>query len=524
MRRKTVQTLAFGATVIVVGSVVMALTGETDAMLAWWMVILLLLPPLLWALKKRYTALKTICFLTFSSQFVTIPFFYINRDDFLWGHVKPFNFTAVEALPMLSQVMLFVVCLIFFFKFLYRFRLFAGSSNHCSSRFHLQSLQLNLKSNFVHNVQYLKLTRKSWLFTFIIIILITILVQLNLWMFAQGIGIVGVEQPRLPYKLTGILHYLTKYIVPLLLGYLYWKTKRGFFHMSVLLVYALILGLTSVSRGTLVLVMLPVFAAAWFDRRRALLIVAGFGTIICVAFVNLARNFVYLVTAGKTGAITDGGILSIISSIFEDTDSYLLRADLLMSTFVAIFDRIDVFSNLVMSHFYDTYAVNGPLSMIFGMIWQGFASVDLDLHHLQWQGNVLPEGFMNGGSLLSSVVIISNANFLWILPAALVVACILVLLEKSAYRVAALYGLSDTIAPLIIGMLCIFFFNGSGGGVTFVYPLLLLVLASWLPPLRINWLKPWRRRFSQVLMHSADIVISDTQATPRAFRSKRPQF
>jgi hypothetical protein len=55
--------------------------------------------------------------------------------------------------------------------------------------------------------------------------------------------------------------------------------------------------------------------------------------------------------------------------------------------------------------------------------------------------------------------------------------------------VAALYGLSDTVAPLIIGMLCLFFFNGSGGGVTFVYPLLLLVLVSWLPPLRFYRLK-----------------------------------
>jgi hypothetical protein len=499
--RKTAQKLAFGATIVALGSLAMAVVGETEAMLAWWMAIVLLLPLLLWAFKTRHIALITISLITFFSQFFTLPFFYIGRDDFLWGHVKPFGFSAWEAFPMLSKVMLFIVCLILFFRLLYRLTLYYGSSSPCSCRFNLQSSQLKQKSFIVHNAQHLKPSRNTYLYTFLLVLVIAILVPLNLWMFSQGIGIVGVESPRLPFRLTGILHYLTKYLIPLLIAFLYWKTKRDFFNMAVMLLYALILGLSNLSRGTLILVMLPVLAAAWLDRRLLLLMIAGLGAFIGVASVNLARNFVYIVTAGKTGAITDSGILSIISSIFEDTDGYLRRADFHLSTFVAIFDRFDGFSNLVMSHFYDPYAVNGPMIMILGMIWQGLAPVDLDVHHIQWQGNVLPEGFMNGGSLLSSVVIIGNANLLWIFLFAFIASCILVSLEKSVRRVAALYGLSELVATMLIGMLSIFFFNSGGGSVTFVWPLLLLLVASWLPPLRFNWLRQRRQRFGKTQMH-----------------------
>lgn len=513
MRRKIP---AIGATVVGVASIAMAVSGELEAMLAWWMVIALLLPPLLWVLKTRYVALKTICLLAFTTQFVTLPFFYINRDDFAWGHVKPFDFTAVEAWPMLSKVMIFLVCLIIFFKLLYRLRLIGGSGNPRSGRLHLPSSQSKLKSFFADNAQYLKPSRQTWLYTSLIILVITILVPLNLWMFSQGISIVGVEPPNLPYRLSGILHYLTKYIIPLLLGYLYWKTKRGLFPMTLMLGYACVLGLSSVSRSSLIFVMLPVLAFAWLDRRNWLLAVGGLGTVAGFGVVSLARNFVYIISAGKTGAVTDVGILPVITGILTDPDSPFREADFLLRIFVRICGRIEGFENLVMSQFYDPNSDVGPLGFLLRMIWRPFAPIDQDIHHIQWQGNVLPEGFVNGGALLSNAVILGNANLLWIIASALVAAGTLVLLEKSAHRVIARYGFPDLLGSALVGFLSIIFFIETGGSSVFVLPFLLLIVASWLPPLRrFKRLKPWRRRFSQVPMHLGDIVTSGTPLTPR---------
>ena len=485
MRRKTAQTLAIGASVIGVASLAMAISGEFEAMLAWWMVIVLLLPPLLWALKTRYVALKIICLLAFITQFVTLPFFYFNRDAFFftWGHVKPFGFTAVEAWPMLSKVMLFVVCLIIFFKLLFRLRLFGGSVNPRSDRFQLPSTQSKVRSFIAEKAHFLKPSRHSRIYGALIVLVISVVAPLNLWMFSQGISMVGVEPPRLPYRLSGILHYLTVFVVPLLLGFLYWKTKRSVFLTMILLYYSWVLGLTSISRFALIMVMLPVLAFAWLERRRWLLTFAGLGTVIGFAMVTSARNFVYIVTAGKVEAATGNSILTIIGNILTEPDSSIREAAFLLKTLVGIFERIEGFGNLVMSKFYDPNAVLGPLGFLLRMIWRPFADIDLDTHHLQWQGNVLPEGVFNGGSLLSNAVILGNASLLWVVASALVAAGILVLLEKSAHRVIARHGLPDLLASALIGFLALRFFIETGGSVTFVVPLLLLSIASLLPPL-----------------------------------------
>ena len=485
MSIKTTRTSVIGASLVGALSLAMAVSGEFEAMLAWWMAILILLPPLLWALKTRYLTLKIICFLAFITQIVTLPFFYFNREafTFVWGHVKPFGFTAVEALPMLSKVMLFLVCLIIFFKMLHRLHLFDRSSNPHSARFRLPSVQSKAMSFLAEKAHFFKPSRYSRFFGLLIVIIISVATPMNLWMFSQGISMVGVDPPNLPYRLSGILHYFAVFMVPLLLGILYWKSKQSFFLTMILFCYSWILGFTSISRFALIIVMLPIFTSAWLERRFLLLTFVGLGTVVGFAMVSSERRFVHIVTDGKAGADTGDGILTIITNILTEPDSPISDINFFLNTFVSIFDRIDGFGNLVMSNFYDPHAVLSPTGFLLRMIWRHFAPLDVDLHHIQWQGNILPIGFYNGGALLSNTIIIGNASLIWIVASALVTAGILVLLEKSAYRIIGRYGLNDSFASVIIGFLAIIFFIETGGSVTFVMPLLLLCIASVLPPL-----------------------------------------
>ena len=479
----TVQTLAIGATLIGFASIAIAVSGEYEALMAWWMVIFLLLPPLIWALNTSYVALKTICLIAFTAQFVTVPIFYMDRDTFSWGHVKPFGFTAIEALPMLSKVALFLVFLIVFFKVLYDLPISGCTAQRRSKKFQSSATQLTLWAVIVENTHSLKPGRNAWIYVGLIFLVISVATVINLWMFSQGISIVGVEPPRLPYRLSGILHYLTRYIIPLLLGYLFWKTKRGFFPTAVLMGYGLILGVSSVSRSALAYVMLPVLLAAWCDKRWALLIFTSLGTTIGFSLVSFARNFVYIVIDGKTGALNDTDVLCILINVLLDPDSPLGEVDFLLRAVVGIFNRMDGFENMVMSHFYDPNAVLEPVKLLLGMIWRPLAPIDNALHSIQWQGSVPPEGFFCGGVLLSNVVILGNANLMWVIASAVVVACTLVLLEKSAHRVTARYGLPDMLASSLIILLSIIFFNETGGSSIFLVPLLLLIVASLLPPL-----------------------------------------
>src|SRR5260221_2514209 len=126
--------IRIGGAGVVLVSIGLALASEWSAVLAWWIAIALLLPPLLWALKTRYVVLITICSIAFATQFATVPFFYVNRENFAWGHVKPFGFTAWEAFPILGKVSLFLFALVVFFRWFYPISLFGGSLRKLRSR------------------------------------------------------------------------------------------------------------------------------------------------------------------------------------------------------------------------------------------------------------------------------------------------------------------------------------------------------------------------------------------------------
>ena len=119
------------------------------------------------------------------------------------------------------------------------------------------------------------------------------------------------------------------------------------------------------------------------------------------------------------------------------------------------------------------------------MIWASLAPIDLDLHHLQWQGNILPEGFVNGGALLSSVLIASNSNLLWIGIMAMLTAVILLQIEKAVRRLANVYEISVASGNFAIILISIIFFI-SAGSTLFVFIFSALLLTRILPQVRIK--------------------------------------
>ena len=465
---------------VLLASLGLAIAGEFDAMLAWWLAIVLLLPPLLWAFKTDYVALKTICGISFLTQIVTLPFFYLYRGNFAWGHVKPFNFTAWEAFPMLAKVSLFLFALLLFFKWLYPVTLVGGASRKfknpnppdaATQHRHNKYSGFNVSQN-----------RKPWLFSLLIILLIAVLTPLNLWSYSQGIGLTGVESPALPYRLSGILFYLTKYITPVLIGYFYFKTKRSWPLMLLILAYAWVLGLSSISKGAVLFVMFPVLTLAWLDKRKSMFSVAFVGTIIGIAVASGARAYIYIVTAGKSGADFSFSIFQLIFNVFTDPDSTMWNFDFLPKVVSGILGRIEGFENLVMAQYYDPNAVIGAWGFILRMIGVGGADFDTDAHMMQWQGNVLPEGFYNGGALLSNAVIVGNVGLWWIVLSAMVTAVFLVILEKNSDRLASRYAQYELLnVPFIFALTVIFFSTTGASAVTFTYPFVLLFFASWLP-------------------------------------------
>ena len=467
--------------IVLVGSLGLAIAGEFHAMLAWWIAIGLLLPPLLWSYKTPYVALKTLCNISFITQFFTVPFFYLNRDNYPWGNVKPFYFTAWEVFPILSKVSLFLFALVLFFQWLYPISLFGGSLNKFANSNLQAAASINRFDKYsVFDVKHNKNPKR---FTLYIIVLIAVLTQINLWSYSQGVGLTGVEPPNLPYRLSGILFYLIKYISPLILAYLFFKSKRGWILMLLLMAYGWVLGLCSVSKGGVMIVMLPVIALAWIDKRKIMLTVAIIGTMIGVSLADNARVYVHIVTAGKSGFDSSNNIFTLIVKVFTDPDTKLWDLEFFPLLFNGILSRIEGFSNLVMAQYYDPDAVIGAWGFVLRMIWQDLAKFDMDLHSIQWQGYVLPEGFYNGGALLSNAVIIGNAGMLWVVLSAIVTAIILIIIEKRSNRLTEKYGKRELLSAPIIFFMSFIFFNDAGGSTLFLLFFFLLFFASLMPPI-----------------------------------------
>jgi hypothetical protein len=462
---------------IAVISILLAVTDEINLLIAWWLIIILLAPFLLVAIRTRYISLLTICTLSFTTQFFTLPNFYLTRESFKWGDIKPFDFTFLAALPIIGKIFIFLIFFTAFFIGLYRISIGSRLSNsknqsdYCVSRV---SENLRIAK---------RVTTKNSLISFMCIIFIVVLVTpLNIWMFSKGISIVGLESPHLPFRLSGILHYSTKYIIPIIMGYLYSNTRRNFLPMLVLLFYSWILGMSSVSRSALILVMLPVLVFALVDRRYLMLIVSFCGTLFGYAAVTLARSYVHVLAGGQlTGVISDSDILSILLDLVSEANVGLLDSSLLLKTFFALFDRIDGFENLVMSHYYNPSLVIGSFGFILRMISRRLVPWDQDLHHVQWQGFVLPEGFVNGGGLLSNAILLGNESLGWIVVSALVAASTLVILEKRVVHLFNRYGWPANGGVALICFMTITYFIETGGADVFVIPFLFILLLSFAP-------------------------------------------
>lgn len=487
MKIRITNWLGGGVALMGVGSALLIANDEWQAMSAWWVATIFLLPALWLAQRSRFLTIQVVCLVAFFTQFITVPTFFLAHDEFELTQTKAFEFTVWEVLPIFFKVGTFLVLLGLLLNLAPLRRLLPRRAKIKPAS---QGIQLN-DTKLVR----VKDSKKAGMYVALIAIVVMALTPLNVWMFQQGISIVGVEPPTLPYRLSGILHYLTKYIAPLFLGYLYYKSRHDLFPALLLLAYGLLLGLSSVSRSAMVMVLLPVLALAWMEKRSLVMFVVGTGLLLGYAMISKARDLVYFVTNGTSGALTDSGIFEIIGNLMENIE--LVEFRFFSDVFTAILNRIEGFENLIRSSQYDPNAIpGGAFGFILRMIWRPLEEIDLDSHHIQWQGNILPEGFVNGGALLSNVIIASNANPVWIVMAALVTGIILVSLEHSARVLARKYGLSAAIESFIISLMTIIFFIEGGGSVTFVLPLLTLIIFSCLP--RFSFGAPTLNRFPNI--------------------------
>lgn len=481
--------LKYGSlTLVVVGSLfflsfsIFLLNFENiEILYVWWLILLAFLPLFVLSLRIDLIYVKVISGFTLVVLSVSTPFFYIYQEDFVWD--KPFGFNLNDAIPIIFNIFFFLFFFILFSKF------FSGkivSLKRAAERSEKLSAKKTDGYIFLRQSFNSRAPIKRYGPEVLVLIFLLFLIPLNFWMFSQGIGIVGIQPPPLPYRLAGILHYFTKYIAPLILFYFYFLSRSSLITTLLLVAYAFALGISSLSRFSFLFVMLPVVYIAISSKKIVPLLISGILIFVGFFFITYTRNFVYVISDNLVGGNFVDGLFEIIyisaNSLFSDE----FKIEALLNIPLDMINRVESFQNLVMAQSYDIYRVTTPLKLIANSFSIHFFGIDPDLHHLEWQGNILPLGFFNGGGLLSNVVILGGAGLAWVFIYSFVITIILFSFEFFSFHLIHQYKFSTSISWLItIFFTFIFFMAGSGTNfIVLMYALVLIF--GLLPPLKLN--------------------------------------
>lgn len=434
--------------------------GETNAVAIWWAVVGLLLPAMVLSLLLRSLVLRLFVGVFLFTQFIGVPWFVVNRERYTysgWTAVKNFSFTFFEFIKIYTPLAVFLLFVVLFFAL---FSKFVRMPNIAV----IEAAKRRVRSIIYPGY------RKSLVNSYFVamVVVIALLIPLNLWMFQNGISLVGITPPSLPFRLSGILHYFTKYVAPLLLFYIYLRTSRTFLPAAILSFYALVLGASQISRFTTVVMLAPVLFCAFRDQNRKLFFIALIWGLLCFQLVTLMRNVVYDVDLSS-------GLVARFLELF-----YAVQWDD-FSLWYILFDicgRIESPQGIVLAHQFNPDAMGGLFVMWAHFFYQGSVPFDHEDYHLEWIEAVLPPEFVSGGGFLSYVLIMTQSQLHLIGLLAAVVASYLLFGEWIARRIAKKYR-SEILYTFLSGLYMVSFIIGVGTVVFWSVVLFLLIFLFW---------------------------------------------
>jgi len=463
-------------------SIIVIFAGEWQAAGALWVVILCLLPVMWAALQTSYLSLKIFCATALITETITVPMFYLQADRYAFGEHRPFGFTVLEAVPV------FLILGLFLWLVVYLVKLSEGVIG--------RPVQwTDTRAPTASAGRAGDSARRQMPFFIGILLLMAISLPVKFWMFDMGIGIVGTPPPGLPFRLSGILFYLFNYIVPMIIGYFYLNTKRNSLLLALLvLVYAILIGLTSSSKGVVLLTTAPIIAFAWLDRRWTILSLSGFIAGFGVIIASVSRQIVHISDGLMTWSYTNLGTI-------ETLRETLLRLEMsanMLFIFSDITKRVESFQGLLLSSQFNPDAVGGVWKLLLKAINNSWADLGHDAIHMEYLGYTIPIGFYGVAASLNSWMLMAvNKNLWMVLPFVIYTALTLIILEKNLMRVAHKYRLPLPIAQAVLFFTTFWFYTGPGT-LEFRTLFVVSVIFSLLPVLHLGHHSARRARTNEV--------------------------
>lgn len=222
--------------------------------------------------------------------YVASLFFLLNNSEEYfygsWTSVGSYNFGLDGIIHAYSLFFLFLLVFVFFLIFF-------------ENLFRVKKKSLFYYSKSLSDEGRIRGQNRIGYIYFAIVIIIILQLFLTNYMFKNGIGIMIIKPPELPYKLVGILYYYRLLIYPLILLLLLSKIKNsisGFkliFLVLILLIEIIQIGFFSLSKKTIFLHALPLLFILFYQSRYFLLGLSLILVLFLVSGVSIVRSLFF---------------------------------------------------------------------------------------------------------------------------------------------------------------------------------------------------------------------------------------
>jgi len=362
----------------------------------------------------------------------------------------------MESLQVFYKVGIFLLALLFVASILERLLKQPRQGSHLVSMA-ANTSQSPLSSNLFTATEGRQ--SKSLIFTCLIIMIIVLMIPINNWMFKMEIGLTGVAPPELPYHLSGILTYFAKFAIPLLLVFLYLQTRRRSLLLVVLMgMYSIFLGVSTVSRGAALLVILAPWCFALIDRRWFLFGEATVLATFSLGLTTFSREIIYVVVTNTSGADTS---LGVIGTFLETASN--MEWDRLLLIIPNIIGRVEAFGSLWLASHVNPATMGGGWAVWTKTVDWGFIDLGHDAIHLELLGHTVPEGFYNvSAGVLAYMLWAVGESWLFYIPFAMLAASFLMLQEASLRKIGRCYAISPLLLNFLIFLITLDYFAAPG--------------------------------------------------------------
>ena len=160
---------------------------------------------------------------------------------------------------------------------------------------------------------------------------------ISVWMYNHKVGITGLHQIALPYHLNGILYYGRRFVFTIVILYLFVKTKNKTIATYLVIIYALIIGVSGSSKSLNLMITFPVGLYNFFNHNKRDAALSFLSGIAIYAFVTCARELIFFTDAQAS-----------LSDVFSTAYTLI----------VVMLSDIDSLVNIVASFFHSLYGMN----------------------------------------------------------------------------------------------------------------------------------------------------------------------